>query len=407
MSIRSPFCIAGMVAVAVATSLGALSSNAAPWSPGGSQPGANQEESTCQPEYGQTASADTILLGETLAVTIAVRPGCPDELLPLHLVIVADGSESMVGTPNALLKAALVRFIGSLGLEQHPSTRVGIVQFGDRARTLCRLTNDRSIAVACANRIGANGGSAMDEGLLQAIEVLHAGRLLAGTDPIAEVILLLADGVNTRGCQPVLRAADQARDEGIVVVTVCIGPNCDETCLRQVADNRYNYYGIESAAGLYAVMDQARGRLEPAVLQLAIEEVLHPSMAYVAGSANPPTTDPAAPSYHLSWEDTIPVASVYTCTFGVRPMEVGTWPIGFAATGRIVDWRGRTREWAFESPSVTVLDAPTEPTGTSIAPEVTASAVPTEAATATPARQATVFLPSVRARGPVGDAPRR
>jgi hypothetical protein len=179
-----------------------LSVEAAPRLTGLLQGGRNV--STCQAEPNKIANPNVILLGETVDITLTVRANCASETAPLHIVMVLDGSGSMAGAPTQDMKKAAAELIRKLEMDRNPGIQVGVVEFNTQARTLCQLTNQESRAVGCVNNVQANGGTAIDLGILEGLQVLRRGRRTE--IPPREVMIVLSDGGNNAGCDPVLAA---------------------------------------------------------------------------------------------------------------------------------------------------------------------------------------------------------
>jgi len=104
--------------------------------------------------------------------------------------------------------------------------------------------------------VGANGGTRIDMGILEGMKVLRQGR--GGEKDITEVMVVLSDGGNNAGCEPVLQAARQARAQGVLMISICVGSGCDAQCMRQVASSPRYYFEAESASALRTVFQQIR-----------------------------------------------------------------------------------------------------------------------------------------------------
>jgi Mg-chelatase subunit ChlD len=151
-----------------------------------------------------------------------------------HIVFVMDASGSMAGQPTAEMKKGAKDMIRLLEMLDHPSTKVGIVQFNTVARTLCQLTNDPGRAGSCVNKIGASGGTAIDAGIRDGLKVLLKERASL-PHKHQEIMVVLSDGLNNADCPPVLAAADVVKADNIRLFSICAGPGCDRVCMKQVA----------------------------------------------------------------------------------------------------------------------------------------------------------------------------
>jgi Ca-activated chloride channel homolog len=119
--------------------------------------------------------------------------------------------------------------------------RIAVVSFNDVANILAQPTTDRSSTLDALASLEAEGGTAMGEAILQAIELVQEDRertplptpsITPSTDPApsptpdererVSAVLLLSDGYNTTGTSPLV-AATQARDLDIPVYSIALG----------------------------------------------------------------------------------------------------------------------------------------------------------------------------------------
>ena len=357
------------------------------------------DPSPCVVTHTKTASPDVLLLGETATITLTAKSSCPDESLALHVVLVLDGSGSMAGAKSPQMKQAAAQLIRGLDMPTYPSTMVGVVEFNTQARRLCSLTSEENRAISCVNRVGANGGSRMDLAIMEGLRVLSLHRQGLNRDELTEVMVVLSDGGNNAGCAPVLSAVQSARGQGVLVIAVCVGDDCDETCMRQVASSPRYFFKAENAGQLVSVIQRIRdSALGISLRKLTVHDALPEWMEFVPDSADPPQTSPVAPDRWLEWEETYVSADGVTYTFEVKPLKTGYMPTNTEATGDLIDHKARSRSWVFQVPWVTVLNpgTPPIPTATAIPPTSTPTpsptATPTPSATAAPGPR-TAYLP--------------
>jgi len=304
-----------------------------------------------------------LLLGETVDVTMTVRVVCGGEPIPRHIVLVLDGSTSMAGSPNQAMRQAAIDFVHGLELATHPSIQVGVVGFDAAARVLTPLTNDENTVIGAINQIGATGGTRIDLGLTAGLLVLLRGR--DDAEAADEVLVVLSDGDNNSGCYPVLEIARQIRAEGVDITAICLGPDCDGPCMRQVpgSDRAWLYYEITQTAGLPAAFARILQQvMDNVAREVTVTDTLGEYVEYEPGSAEPSPSAPSDPDHWLVWrEHVVPVDGI-TLTYTVRPLRTGTVAVSRETRGEMVDHLGRTRAWFFNLPSVTVLHSETVPT---------------------------------------------
>ncbi len=208
---------------------------------------------------GRLLLAGFLVSGAALAIAI----GGPRffSRVPSHdatVVICIDTSGSMRAEDLAPTRSAAAQAAARAFVAAAPSgTRIGIVTFSTGASVLLAPTSDLETVRDALDRIPPpNGGTAIGDAL----------ELAASTMPAQgqRAIVLLTDGVNNRGVDPV-QASQQVGAQGIRIETVGIGSNgsgetipgtneaadLDVDDLRQIAGNGDGQYvGASDAAQL-------------------------------------------------------------------------------------------------------------------------------------------------------------
>jgi Ca-activated chloride channel family protein len=145
------------------------------------------------------------------------------------VVLGMDTSGSMIATdvaPSRLgaATAAAQHFIDGLPR----SYRVSLVPFASTATVAVAPTYDHSSVTRALGTLQANGGTAIGDALALALAVGRPAGEQPGKPPLdrsasaGRVILLLSDGSNSSGIDPMVAAA-QAKAEGVRVYTVAFG----------------------------------------------------------------------------------------------------------------------------------------------------------------------------------------
>lgn len=222
-----------------------------------------------------------IALSRPVAVTI-VPAGRANVILAL------DVSRSMIQTdiPPSRLEAAknaAQRFIE----HQQITNQIGVVAFAGYAQIIQAPTNDSESLENAVESLTTGRGTAIGTGILTALDsIAEVNNNVALSDRgnlqdiqvtpvpqgqyVPDIIVLLTDGVNTTGVDPIA-AAQQAVDRGVRVYTIGFGTELgssfgmgdrffrfrhgiDEETLKQIADMTGGaYYTAESAAELEEV----------------------------------------------------------------------------------------------------------------------------------------------------------
>jgi len=294
--------------------------------------------SNCQADGSKVAWPGILLLGETTTVTLTLRGVCAYEWPPVHLVLLMDGSASMRGNPNRLMKDAAIKLIDRLFLDLPPLVRVGVVTFSATAETLCDLTDDVERVKGCVARVDAIGESAIDTGIGEGLKVLDRGRDGVGDAP-AEFLIVFSDSANNRRCPEAVAAAKQAEARGVGLLAVCPSAKCDTGCMKQIWPD---LAGIGNVDYPFSMIQWDVGCSRFIVVKIdhaIITDTLPANMAYVAGSAVPPSTV-GADSRTLVWRAASLTVDGITITYKVRPLQVGYRATSESTVAALWDNRG-------------------------------------------------------------------
>ena len=119
-----------------------------------------------------------------LAVSLTAKVEHLDRNVPLNLCLILDHSGSMNGRPLETVKKAANRIVDRL----KNGDRLSIVVFDHRAKVLVpnQVIEDREGIKQQINRLSADGGTSIDEGLRLGIEELAKGK----NEAISQAFLL-------------------------------------------------------------------------------------------------------------------------------------------------------------------------------------------------------------------------
>jgi Ca-activated chloride channel homolog len=170
-----------------------------------------------------------ILLAAAALVVALARPqrtvAAPQRAATVMLVHDVSGSMRADDVePNRL--TAAVESAKVLADRIPDNFRLGLVTFSDYAEQIVAPTTDRGSVEAALDRMVADGGTAMGDGLARGIQAARTpvptedGR---GTRRLPAVIVLLPDGKNTSGGANPLDIAAQAKQFRIPVYTIALG----------------------------------------------------------------------------------------------------------------------------------------------------------------------------------------
>jgi hypothetical protein len=305
-----------------------------------------------------------------------VKVICAGEAFPLHLVLLLDASSSMSGDPEREMRAAALHFVESFAVDGPSGRRIGVVQAG-RVRTVLRLSSDQEAILTAVKRVRSerelpatarppgtpvpDGGgpdqTQLDRAFHEAHKVLIRGRAGLDRDTLTEVLVVMSDGKDPQGCDPALEQARKVRGDGILMVSVCVGRDCQEECMRQLASSPRYYFRAENTAGLAAVFQQIRDRLINIVVRdLEIVEVPGEGIETLPAGAVPAPDAVDASTGALTWRAVYVPRDGITVTYLARPLASGTMPLARSSGGTFRDNKARFGSFRFEDLWLTAVD---------------------------------------------------
>src|SRR5919107_3554637 len=141
------------------------------------------------------------------------------------VIMVTDTSGSMLAKDVLPDRLTAAREAARTLARQVPEDfRLGLIKFGSQAEQVVEPTTDRARLMLALRQLSVKGATAMGDGLelgLQAAQTpIPDG--LGGTRKLPTAIVLLSDGANTRGEDPI-DIAQQAKKAKIRIYTVALG----------------------------------------------------------------------------------------------------------------------------------------------------------------------------------------
>ncbi len=165
-----------------------------------------------------------------LAISLsAIAPGF-ERNIPLNLCLILDHSGSMNGRPLETVKKAANRLVDKL----QPGDRLSVVVFDHRAKVLIpnQFIDNRDQIKQQINRLTADGGTAIDEGMRLGIEELAKGK----QETVSQAFLL-TDGENEHGNnERCLKFAQLAASYNLTLNTLGFGDHWNQDILEKIAD---------------------------------------------------------------------------------------------------------------------------------------------------------------------------
>jgi tight adherence protein C len=147
--------------------------------------------------------------------------------VPLDIVLAIDVSGSMSGDKLAQAKAAAVAFVASI----RPEDKATILAFSDRLNVVVPATNDRAALQAGLEGLQAAGNTAAYDALYRSAQLLSAS-----PEGHRRAVILLTDGADTTSKYSARVAADVARQQGVLVYTIGLGPDAVDAVLKDLSE---------------------------------------------------------------------------------------------------------------------------------------------------------------------------
>jgi Ca-activated chloride channel homolog len=139
------------------------------------------------------------------------------------VVLTMDGSASMNATDVAPTRLEAAKSAASSFLDELPERfRVGLVSFSNATRVLEEPTDDREAVRTSLDSIQGEVGTAIGDGIRDSIALAPRDETGQRSDKKLFAVLLLSDGKNTAGVDP-LDVLDEAKEAGVPVYTIALG----------------------------------------------------------------------------------------------------------------------------------------------------------------------------------------
>ncbi|TAK77132.1 MAG: VWA domain-containing protein [Dehalococcoidia bacterium] len=179
------------------------------------------------------------------------------DIADLALFLSLDSSGSMDGVSIRSAQEAAAALVQRLPAED----RVGVITFSTAPRVVSGLTSGRGSVLAAIQQIVADGPTSLYDAVAMSVQQLEQA------PEKRRVVLLLSDGQDFGGVSKIGREAsiERARQSGVVVYTVGLGPDYDESYLVALAEATAGQFfpmrNGSDAAALTALFERLGGEL--------------------------------------------------------------------------------------------------------------------------------------------------
>jgi Ca-activated chloride channel homolog len=138
-------------------------------------------------------------------------------------VLAMDNSASMTATDVEPTRLDAAKSAASSFLDQLPSRfRVGLVSFSSGASVLHEPTEDHEAVGSSLDDLQSKVGTAIGDAILTSVQLAPDDDPQAPDDKPLFAVLLLSDGANSAGIDP-LEAVEVAEEAGVPVYTIALG----------------------------------------------------------------------------------------------------------------------------------------------------------------------------------------
>lgn len=299
-----------------------------------------------------TAAPSVLLLGEAVTGSLRVRASCPQPVFPMHVVLAMGSSTRIDRREQSEMNDAAVKLAEqafAYATDTEP-VRIGVVDFHAQARTVCPVTDDEGRATGCQRRRRSREGCRLDLAVRESLRALTRGRRLAYENAagINEIMVVFSQGESDTGCAPALAEGNKVKAQGVLLMTVCVGPHCNAQCMRQLATSPRYFFQLQNLSGLIEVFKPIREYIRSIALKrLVVTQTLAADMRYLDGSAQPELSWFDTEAGLLVWDTTYMPREGVTYTFRAKPEGPGWQTLGDAVTGWFRD--GFDREGLFSA----------------------------------------------------------
>ena len=288
-------------------------------------------------------------------VTLTVAGEGPNRTMPIDVILAIDSSASMTETDPSEMRLDAAR---SFVVKMDPARdRVGLVSFDDDVDFSLPPTEEFARVLEAIGGVDADGGTSLDRGLGESIDLLAASST-AGSDERARFVIILSDGDGdyTRSGRSGSEA-DRAKNEGTVIYTIglMVGGSSAEGSLTDMAETTGGrYFDACNASALEAIY-QAIGEEVINLLgrEVTVRYVLPPGVE-AAGYSVPPEAenleereegeeDEEDEGMVLTWElGDISAGEIWSTSFAVSSQTPGIFELGGSGAGSEVAFKRRS-----------------------------------------------------------------
>jgi Ca-activated chloride channel homolog len=190
------------------------------------------------------------------------------------VVLAMDSSASMTATDVEPTRFDAAKSAASSFLDDLPERfKVGLVSFASSASVLQEPTDDRESIRDSLNALDSDLGTAVGDAILRSVELAPEGSGGSTTDDGAAFsVLLLSDGANTTGSDP-MDAVEVAKEAGVPINTIALGTESGTVDVTDEFGNSQTYAVPPDPETLRQVAEETGGRFFEAPTEADLQAV--------------------------------------------------------------------------------------------------------------------------------------
>jgi Mg-chelatase subunit ChlD len=151
-----------------------------------------------------------------------------------------------------------------------------------------------------------------------------------------------------------IAAADRARERGVVIFSIGLGPDAAQLALSRVANSPDHYYYAPTPADLAQIYQRIATTIRNfAVTNIVLTNQLGAGVGYVSGSGLP--VEPRGSASELTWWQPFVTPQGFALDFRVQVNRAGRVRPSEIAWADYTDGDGTRRRFVFDSPEVEVI----------------------------------------------------
>ena len=269
-------------------------------------------------------------------VTLTVVGEGQNRTMPIDVILAIDSSASMTETDPSEMRLDAAR---SFVIKMDPSRdRAGLVSFDDDVDFSIPPTGEFAHVLETIGGVDSDGGTNLDRGLGEAIDLLAANST-ANPDERARFVIILSDGDGDyTKCGRAGSETDRAKDEGIVIYTIGLmvaGTSAEKSLTEMAETTGGRYFDACNASALESIY-QAIGEEVTNLLgrEVVVTYILPPEIE-ASGYSTPPEDETLEEDGRfLTWEaGDISAGESWSTTFAVSSQTPGVFELGGGGSG--------------------------------------------------------------------------